>query len=146
MRFPRLRLTVRGLMLVVFGLALGVGADMAYNRFNLCMDRAAHYEARREKLLERATAVETNIDKHLTIDHKLVKLNRLWPLIRSSRIEAALAYRSGAAKAESLRSQALRAAYLPFVRVPHDPAFDQPMVIEIEPPPVIPDSKSTAGR
>lgn len=113
MRFPRLKVSVRGLMLLITGFALGIGADRTYQRFNFCMKRVRYYRSQAE--LHRKLA--DDISAHISNAGN----DKFGQEGRGAWVDGLNRAREASDENDTLRAAFERAALVPFLRLPDEP-------------------------
>lgn len=116
MSMPRLKLSVRGLMLLIAAIAMGMGSLGALSRYYACIERAEHYAiqaaAHRQNLVSMGRIIQANID----------------PVEGDYRVQADVEglkqaredVRRLADRCDTLRAEFEKAAWLPFLPLPDE--------------------------
>lgn len=124
-RLPRLKLRVGTLLIAVAAFALGIWADRAYNRYNLCMRLATRYQAQVDEGRKQAESIEVRIRRLEQQGGSLSRIDQLQRVMEGLRL--------GAVEADRMRSQALRAAWFPFIPVPLESSPEPPSLEYVQP-------------
>lgn len=109
MRIPRLRLTVRGLMLAIFGFALGIVAVVAVNRYRVCMERASFYRSQAASYRNRSNFYRSRLGR---LHSKTSYANQLETWLEEDR--------EAARRCEDIRRQFEMSAWL-LLPIPSEP-------------------------